>query len=80
GCMSALEGQLTRALRRLSVQYEREQRRHSEQVEALRRQVERQTGENATLQRQIERLDEQVTGLTEYYGTSGVARPRDRGW
>ncbi len=78
--MSALEGQLTRALRRLSEQYEREQRRHSEQVEALRRQVERQTGENATLRRRIERLDEQVTGLTEYYGTSGVARPRGHGW
>ncbi|MXZ54890.1 MAG: hypothetical protein F4Z14_01780, partial [Gammaproteobacteria bacterium] len=80
GFMSALEGQLTRALRRLSAQYEQEQRRHSEQVEALRRQVERQTGENATLRRQIERLDEQVTGLTEYYGTSGVARPRGHGW
>jgi len=78
--MSALEGQLTRALRRLSAQYEREQRRHSEQVEALRRQVERQTGENATLRRRIERLDEQVTGLTEYYGTSGGARPRGHGW
>ena len=78
--MSALEGQLTRALRRLSAQYEREQRRHSEQVEALRRQVERQTGENATLRRRIERLDEQVTGLTEYYGTSGTARPRGHGW
>ena len=78
--MSALEGQLTRALRRLSGQYEREQRRHSEQVEALRRQVERQTGENATLRRRIERLDEQVTGLTEYYGTSGGARPRGHGW
>ena len=78
--MSALAGQLTRALRRLSEQYEREQRRHSEQVEALRRQVERQTGENATLRRQIERLDEQVTGLTEYYGTSGAARPRGHGW
>ena len=78
--MSALEGQLTRALRRLSEQYEREQRRQSEQVEALRRQVERQTGENATLRRRIERLDEQVTGLTEYYGTSGIARPRGHGW
>ncbi len=78
--MSALEGQLTRALRRLSEQYEREQRRHSEQVEALRRQVERQTGENATLRRRIERLGEQVTGLTEYYGTSGAARPRGHGW
>jgi len=64
----------------LSVQYEQEQRRHSEQVEALRRQVERQTGESATLRRRIERLGEQVKGLTEYYGTSGVARPRGHGW
>ncbi|MDE2678348.1 MAG: hypothetical protein OXI76_10625 [Gemmatimonadota bacterium] len=80
--MSALEGQLTRALRRLSEQYEREQRRHSEQVEALRRQVERQSGESEALRRRIERLDEQVTGLIEYCGTSGVARPRGggRGW
>ncbi|MDE2773000.1 MAG: hypothetical protein OXI46_04745, partial [Gemmatimonadota bacterium] len=51
----ALEEQLTRALRRLSAQYETEQRRHSGQVEAL--------------QEQIERLDDQVTRLTECYGT-----------
>ena len=80
--MTALEEQLTRALRRLSVQYETEQRRHSGQVEALRRRVERQSGENEALrqrverlsaenevlQRQIERLDGQVTRLAEYYG------------
>ena len=78
--MTELEGQLTAALKRLSEQYERERRRQSEQVEALRRQVERQTGENATLKRRIERLDEQVTRLTEYYGTSGVVRRRGRGW
>ena len=53
--MTALEEQLTRALRRLSAQYERERRRHSEQVEAL--------------QEQIERLDGQVTRLAECYGT-----------
>ena len=64
--MTALEEQLTRALRRLSEQYEREQRRQSGQVEALRR--------------RIERLDGQVTRLAEYYGTSAVARPRGRGW
>ena len=88
--MTALEEQLTRALRRLSAQYETEQRRHSGQVEALRRRVERQSGENEALrqhverlsaenevlQRQIERLDVQVTRLAEYYGTSAVARPR----
>ena len=78
--MTELEGQLTAALKRLSGQYERERRRQSEQVEALRRQVERQTGENDTLRRRIERLDEQVTRLTEYYGTSGVVRRRGRGW
>ena len=78
--MTELEGQLTEALKRLSGQYERERRRQSEQVEALRRQVERQTGENATLRRRIERLDEQVTRLTEYYGTSAAVRPRGRGW
>ena len=72
--MSALEGQLTRALRRLSAQYDGERRRHSEQVEALRRRVVRLSAENEALQRQIERLDEQVTRLAEYYGTSAVAR------
>ncbi len=38
--MTDLERQLTAALERLSAQYETEQRRHSEHVEALRRQVE----------------------------------------
>ncbi len=78
--MTELEGQLTAALKRLSAQCAMERRRQSEQVEALRRQVERQTGENDTLRRRIERLDEQVTRLTEYCGTSGVVRPRGRGW
>ena len=64
--MTELERQLTAALKRLSAQYETEQRRHSEQVEALRQRVERQTGENEALQRRIERLDGQVTRLAEY--------------
>ena len=64
--MTALEQQLTKALRALSAQYEMEQRRHSEQVEALRQRVERQTGENEALQRRIERLDGRVTRLAEY--------------
>ena len=81
--MTALEEQLMRALRRLSAQYETEQRRHSEQVEALRQHVERQSGENEALQQRverqsrenealqmrIERLDGQVTRLAECYGT-----------
>ena len=90
--MTALEEQLTRrALRRLSAQYETEQRRHSGQVEALRRRVERLiaenealrqridrlSGENEVLQRRIERLDVLATRLAEYSGTSAVARPRD---
>ena len=72
--MTELERQLTAALKRLSAQSETERRRQSEQVEALRQRVERLSAENGALQRQIERLDEQVTRLAEYYGTSGVAR------
>ncbi len=61
--MTALEEQLTRALRRLSAQYETEQQRHSGQVEALqqhvealRGRVERQGGENEALRQRVERL------------------------
>ena len=78
--MTDLERRLTAALEGLSEQYETEQRRQAEQVEALRRQAERQAEENDTLRRRIERLAEQVTRLTEYYGTSGAARPRGHGW
>ena len=67
--MSELERQLTEALKRLSEQYEKEQRRHSEQVEALRRRVERQSEENEALRTRIEWLDGQVTRLAESYGT-----------
>ena len=63
--MTDLERQLTAALERLSEQYETEQRRHSGQIEALRRQVE-------ALQRQVERLSGQVTDLTGYSGTYGA--------
>ena len=42
--MTDLERRLTAALERLSAQYETEQRRHSEQVDALQRQVERLNG------------------------------------
>ena len=74
--MTELEEQLTRALRRLSAQYETEQRRHSGQVEALRQRVEalrgrveRQSGENEALRTRIEWLDGQVERLAECYGT-----------
>ena len=74
--MSELERQLTEALKRLSAQYETEQRRHSGQVEALRqhvealrRRVERQGAENEALRTRIEWLDGQVKRLAESYGT-----------
>ncbi len=76
--MTELEGQLTAALKRLSAQCVRERRRQSEQVEALRRRVERLSEENDTLRKQVERLSEQVTRLTEYYGASTAVKPRGR--
>ena len=63
--MTDLERQLTTALEGLSAHYETEQRRHSEQIEALRQQVE-------ALQQQVERLSAQVTDLTGYYGRYGA--------
>ena len=63
--MTDLERQLTAALETLSGQYETEQRRRSEQIEALRRQVE-------ALQRQVERLSARVTDLTGSSGTYGA--------
>ena len=81
--MTELERQLTEALKRLSEQYEKEQTRHSAQVEALRQRVERQSEENEALRQHVERqsgenealrtriewLDGQVTRLAESYGT-----------
>ena len=74
--MTELERQLTEALKRLSGQYEREQRRHSGHVErlsgeneVLRQHVERLSEECEALQRRIEWLDGQVTRLAESYGT-----------
>ena len=65
--MTGLERRLTAALERLSAQYEMERRRHSEQVEALGRQVERQAEQSEALQRQVELLNGQVTRLVEYW-------------
>lgn len=53
--MTALERQLTRALRELSAQYERERTQHAAQI--------------ATLQRQVEHFSGQVTRLTADYRT-----------
>ena len=67
--MTELERQLTAALRKLSVQYETEQRRHTEQVEALQQRVEQQAAQSETLRRQIEQLSGHVTGLDTDYKT-----------
>ena len=56
--MTDLERQLTTALERLSAEYETEQRRHYEHVEAL--------------QRQVKRLSGRVTDLARYSGTYGA--------
>ena len=63
--MTDLERKLTAALERLSTQYETEQRRQSEHIEALRRQIE-------ALQRQVEQLSARVTDLTGYSGRYGA--------
>ena len=67
--MTELERQLTAALRKLSAQYETEQRRHTEQVEALQLRVEQQAAQSETLRRQIEQLSRHVTGLDADYKT-----------
>ncbi len=67
--MTALERQLTRAVRELSAQFGTEQQRHSEQVETLQQRVERQTAESETLRRRIEQLSGQLRCLTADYRT-----------
>ena len=67
--MTELERQLTAALRKLSAQYETQQRRHAEQVEALQQRVEQQAAQSETLRRQIEQLSGHVTGLDADYKT-----------
>ena len=67
--MTELERQLTAALRTLSAQYETEQRRHTEQVEALQQRVDQQAAQSETLRRQIEQLSGHVTGLDADYKT-----------
>ncbi len=60
--MTALEQQLTKALRALFAQYEQAQQQHAAQVETLRRQVE-------ALGRQVAQLDGRVTHLAQDYRT-----------
>ena len=67
--MTELKRQLTAALRKLSAQYETEQQRHTEQVEALQLRVEQQAAQSETLRRRIEQLSGHVTGLDADYKT-----------
>ena len=62
--MTELERQLTAALETLSGQFEMEQRRHSEQVEALQQRFEQQAAENKTLRQLVEHFGGQVMRLT----------------
>lgn len=54
--MTELERQLTKALRRLSAQYERDQKEHAAGVASLRRQVERLRGDYRRLGDEYGRL------------------------
>ena len=54
--MTELERQLTKALRELSGQYEREQKQQAERVEDLRRQVELLAGQVQLLARDYRKL------------------------
>ena len=92
--MTVLERQLTAALEKLSAQYEMEQQRHSEQVEALRRQSERQAEQveallrqserqaeqSRTLRRLVEKLSGQVKRLADDHGTGTRSAPLHGRW
>ena len=73
--MTGLERQSTNALEGLSAQYEMEQRRHSEQVEALQRQVERFSGQVTRLAADYETLAATLPGRWIREG----GRTRDHG-
>ena len=60
--MTALEQQLTKALRALSTQYEQAQQQHTAQVETLRRQVAQLDGQVAHLARDYRTLAETLRG------------------
>ena len=68
--MTALDKQLTKALRALSARYEQAQRLQAAQVETLRRQVE-------ALEQHVAQLNGQVTRLVRDYRTlAGMLRGR----
>lgn len=81
--MTELERQLTRALRELSAQYEREQQRPAAQAEGLQAQVQRLDGQVQRLAEDYNQLASDYSGLASDYkalvrlcGISGVPRRR----
>lgn len=60
--MTALERQLTRALRELSAQYERERAQHAAQIATLKQQVEHVGGQVTRLTADYRRLAETLRG------------------
>ena len=60
--MTALEQQLTKALRALSAQYEQAQQQHAAQVETLQRQVAQLSGQVTYLARDYRTLAETLRG------------------
>ena len=60
--MTALERQLTRALRELSAQYERERTQHAAQIATSRRQVEHYAGQVTRLIADYRTLAETLRG------------------
>ena len=60
--MTALEQQLTKALRALSAQYEQAQKQHAAQVETLRQQVAQLDGQVTRLARDYRTLAENLRG------------------
>ena len=77
--MTALERQLTRALRELSAQYEQEQRQHAEQIATLQRQVEHYAGQETRLMRGLQdaRRDVARALAADAPARSAVADPRE---
>ena len=68
-CMTALEQQLTTALRRLSEQFAQEQRQQTEQVETFRQRGEQQAAQVEALRQQVEQLAGRMTHLAADYTT-----------
>ena len=75
--MTALEQQLTKALRALSVQYEQAQQQHAAQIEALERHVAQLSAQVTHLARGLQDARRDVTRALDLMRQRG--RERDHG-